>query len=144
MRVTTMSRSVAALAVLLLGAACSDTTAPRTDEGETLRPTGGMTIVPSGASMRPGQVVQLRAHLITSSGDALAQGGVSWWSSKEFVAAVSQNGQVFARNPGLAVISAQAQGKTQIATIRVLPHPTPGKPNILNLKANVEPGRRAY
>jgi lactocepin len=141
MHVITLSRFVAVIATLTLIGACSDTTGLDSNQKIEPLPTGGMTVTPSGVAMVPGQTVVLRAHLYTNSGDALAQGGVSWSSSHESVATVTQDGEVFARAAGYAVITARAQGQAQIATIHVLEPGKPDKP-ILYLKPNMEPARK--
>jgi uncharacterized protein YjdB len=141
MHATKLSRFVATIATLTLVGACSDITAPDANPKIDPLPTDGMTIVPSGLSMVPGQTVVLRAHRFTNSGDALAQVGVSWSSSNEPVATVSQQGEVLARAAGYAVITARAQGRAQIATIRVLEPIRPDKPT-LYLKPNMDPARK--
>jgi uncharacterized protein YjdB len=128
---TTLSR-IAVFAALLSAGACSDSTSP---EPPDLLPAGRMTVTPSGATLEPGQMVQLTAHLITSSGDALQGVTISWTSSNELVATVSDRGEVFARHGGHAVITARANGNAQIATIHVRGK-QPG------LRPNMEPGRR--
>lgn len=139
MRVISMPRLIAALATVALATGCNDHTGPDLDQGP--RSTGGMTIAPSNAMLRPGESIVLRAYLINSSGDALAGQPVSWTSSNLSVATVSQGGEVRALTSGVAVIRAEALGRAQIAYIRVLPAGRPSKPLAL-IKPNIEPARR--
>lgn len=134
MRAITMSRTVATVAALALAGACTDATSP--DNPPNLLPVGHMTIVPSSATIRPGQAVQLTAHLISSSGNALEGAGVSWTSSNESVASVSDRGEVLGRGEGDAVITARTQSNAQIARIHVLRREQKPKPLM-------EPARRA-
>lgn len=129
MRATTMSRVAAALAAFTLIGGCNDYTAPPS-EPSTL---GGLTVVPRTATIGSGQVVQLKATMRDEFGDALTA-VISWRSSNDAVASVSNRGDVVGRTAGHAVITASALGKTQISTIRVLsraPKPA-GKPDPKN------------
>jgi uncharacterized protein YjdB len=130
MRATALSRTLAALGTLALAGACTDGTSPDFSPG--LLPVGQMTIVPSSATIRPGQAVQLSVQIIRSSGGDPEGGAVSWASSNEAVASVSDGGQVFGLSEGHAVITARTQRNAQIARIHVLPR----------LKPNMEPAPR--
>jgi hypothetical protein len=117
MRAIVMSRTVATLGALILAGACTDTsgpTPPLPPGGET------MTVVPRSATLRPGQVVALKAQLIDADGNAMEEVAISWRSSDDAVATVAATGEVYGRSEGRAVISASAQGRSQIASIRVL------------------------
>jgi hypothetical protein len=147
MRAITLSRTVAAFAVLTFAAACNDTSGPG---GQEENPnTGGMSIVPRNAIIGAGQVVALKATLRDEHGDRL-DGVITWTSSNDAVATVSGTGEVFGRGAGHAVITASSLGKSQFSTIRVLarspkphsglenPDPKPSK----KLKPQMEPARR--
>jgi Big-like domain-containing protein len=146
MRAITLSRTVAAFAVLTFAAACNDTSGPG---GQGDLNTGGMSIVPRNAIIGAGQVVPLKATLIDEHGDRL-DGVITWTSSNDAVATVSGTGEVFGRGAGHVVITASALGKSQFSTVRVLarspkphsglenPDPKPSK----KLRPQMEPARR--
>lgn len=121
MRAITLSRIVAAIAALTLANACNDTTGPGDQPGGGAPDLGVMSIVPRSASLHPGQTVALKATLIDDGGDRMEGLSFSWSSSNDAVATVAASGEVQARSPGFAVITASALGKSQISTIRVHP-----------------------
>jgi uncharacterized protein YjdB len=123
MRAITMSRVAVALAAFSLIGGCNDYTAPPNEPSTE----GGLTVVPRSATIGAGQVVQLRVTMRDEFGDAITGVTVSWRSSDDAVATVSNRGDVVGRAAGHAVISASAMGKTQTSTILVLaraPKPT--------------------
>lgn len=126
MRAITLSRIVAVFAALTLAGACNDATGPSERTGAGDRDQGGMSIVPGFASLHPGQTVALKATLIDDGGDRMEGLSFTWTSSNDAVATVAASGEVWARNPGYAVITASALGKSQISTIRVNPHSVDG------------------
>ena len=79
-----------------------------------------MTVIPSSAIINSGDVVALKARLNDAFGDPIDGVTVKWTSSDDAVAIVASNGEVFGRQEGDAVITANAQGKSQIANIQVL------------------------
>jgi uncharacterized protein YjdB len=87
-----------------------------------------MTVIPSSAIINSGDVVALTARLNDAFGDPIAGVTIQWTSSDDAVATVAGNGEVFGRQEGDAVITAHAQGKSQISSIQVLPRaPKPKK-----------------
>ena len=140
MRVITMSRIVVTLSALTLAGACNDD--PFKPSTSTTSTSGGiLTVVPRNSTLKQGQVVALQASLIDEQGDGLIGFATEWRSSNDAVATVANSGEVYARTPGFAVITATAAGKSQIATIRVLPKEGKtgskgGKPD-----PNMEPAR---
>jgi uncharacterized protein YjdB len=117
MRAITMSRVAAALAAFTLVGGCNDYTAPPNEPSTP----EGLTVVPRSATIGSGQVVQLKATMRDEFGDALAGVTISWRTSNDAVATVSDRGDVVGRASGHAVITASALGKSQISTIHVLP-----------------------
>lgn len=133
MRVTSLSRTIAALAALILAGACHDTSGPDS-QGPDLS-TGGMTLIPRSATIRSGEVVVLKATPIDANGGRPAVVGISWTSTNEAVATVTARGEVFGRGAGHAIITASAPGWSQFSTIQVLarslkPDSEPGKPGL--------------
>ena len=123
MRAITMSRVAAALAAFSLIGGCNDYTAPPNEPSTE----GGLTVVPRSATIGAGQVVELKATMRDEFGDAITGVTVSWRSSDDAVATVSNRGDVVGRAAGHVAISASAMGKTQVSTILVLaraPKPT--------------------
>ena len=135
MRVITMSRILVTLSALTLAGACND------DSFSPVPPPpagGNLAVVPRNSTLKQGQVVALQANLIDEHGDRLIGFATAWRSSDDAVATVANNGEVYARTAGFAVITATAAGKSQIATVRVIPRDSkPGKPN-----PNMDPARR--
>jgi uncharacterized protein YjdB len=119
MRAITMSRVAVALAAFTLIGGCNDYTAPPNEPSTP----GGLTVVPGSATLSSGQVVQLKATMRDEFGDAITGVTISWRSSDDAVATVSNRGDVVGRAAGRAVISASAMGKTQISTILVVARP---------------------
>jgi hypothetical protein len=112
-------------------AACSDTSAPPTND--TLSPAlakGGpankvksISVSPSSASVAAGSTVQLTANA-TPPGSATT---FTWSSADNAVATVSTTGLVTGVAAGTATISASASGKTGASSITVpVPPPPPG------------------
>jgi hypothetical protein len=147
MRVISLSRTVAAFAVLLLAGACNDTTGPI--EVPALPPEG-MTVEPRNATIQAGQALLLKATLIDEHGDRLDGAGISWKSTNDAVATVSATGEVFGRGAGHAVITASALGKSQFSTIRVSARPPkpafdpdkPGSKGAKKVKPNMMSAQR--
>ena len=116
MRVIMLSRFVAALGVRATSVACNE---------DSLSPTPlppaetGMTVVPRTATIHAGQFVGLEARIVDEFGDELG-GAFAWSSSNDAIATVSDNGVVYGRSEGKAVITASALGKRQSSTISVL------------------------
>jgi uncharacterized protein YjdB len=88
-----------------------------------------VTVTPPAATIRPGGMVQLQASVMDAAGASLG-GEVTWSSSNENVATVSENGLVSGISDGTASISAASEGKsgsaaitvrTAVASIEVLP-----------------------
>jgi hypothetical protein len=139
MRVITMSRAVAAIAVLALTGGCSDDPAGP-GEGPTLG-VGSMAVLPQSATIEPGQILVLRVSLIDEFGHQVEGAATKWMSSNPSVASVTAGGQVRGLSVGHTVITAEAITmtgvKTQVSTIQVL-RPVP-KPEIGPKRPNMEP-----
>ena len=121
MAAITLSRLVTAMAVVA-GSACTE---PFSPPPNTPSQPSGLTVVPSSATIIAGQVVALKASMRDQFGDPLLV-TVRWRSSNQTVATVAATGEVLGRSAGNATIVADADGKTQMSAIRVLPRP--GKP----------------
>lgn len=136
MRVTTVSRIIAALSAITLLGACNDSFSPPPNVPSLQ----GLTVVPRSATLQAGQVVALKASLTDEHGDRLDGFIVSWRSSNDAVATVATSGEVVGRSVGHAVITASAAGKSQISTIQVLARGQ--KPDPKAAKPNIDPARR--
>jgi uncharacterized protein YjdB len=124
MRVITMSRILAALSAVVLAGACNDAYSPSPPAAPT---GGGITVVPRSATIRPGQIVALKASLTDEFGDRLDGFAMSWKSSNDVVATVASTGEVLGRSEGHVVITASTAGKYQTSTVHVLAKtPKPG------------------
>lgn len=137
MRAITMSRIVAAVAILALAGACNDPTSnsdPAPDDPSTL------SLVPGNATIQPGQVLILRVRMIDRFG--ISQGAaVRWMSSNPAVATVSAAGAVSALAEGQVQITASVGRESRVSTVRVLPAAAP-KPELRPIRPNLEPWRR--
>jgi uncharacterized protein YjdB len=121
MAAITLARLVTA-AALVTASACSEPFSPPPNQPSS---PSGLTVVPSSATIIAGQVVALKASMRDQFGDPLLV-TVRWRSSNESVATVAATGEVLGRSTGNATIVADADGKTQMSAIHVLPRP--GKP----------------
>jgi len=116
-------RSTRALALFFAIAACTDDSlGPRTAG------VGTMTVVPSTATIGQGEALQLTARLVDEFGDPLEGVAVKWTSSNPAVATVSVGGTVLGRRPGSAAITANAGGKVQGSSVRVVEGESQAKP----------------
>lgn len=86
-------------------------------------PVASVSVTPASASLLVGRTTTLAATPRDASGNALPDRAVSWQSTNEGVATVSQSGVVTAVGPGTAVISATAEGQSGRATVTVSPVP---------------------
>lgn len=135
MRVMTMSRIVATLSALTLAGACNDAYSP----SPTPTASGGVTLVPRNATIRPGDVVAFKASLTDEHGDRIEGLSFAWKSSNDAVATVASSGEVYGRGAGHALITATAAGKAQIAAVHVLAQDPKGDTR----KPTMEPARLA-
>ena len=115
MAAITLSRLFTA-AALITASACSEPFSPPPNEPSS---PSGLTVVPSSATIRAGQVVALKASMRDEFGDPLLV-TVKWRSSNETVATVAATGEVLGRSVGTVAITADAGGNTQISAIHVL------------------------
>lgn len=119
------TRSTRSLIVLIMAAtwACSNdsSTGPATSGTATMR------VIPSTATIVPGEALHLTASLVDEFGEPL-EAAVTWSSSNEAVATVSVSGNVFGRSAGRAAITASARGRTQSSAVHVLEDEQPTKP----------------
>jgi uncharacterized protein YjdB len=76
-------------------------------------------VAPPTATIPPGGQVQLQASLKDAAGASLTGHEVTWSSSDEAVATVSQSGLVSGRSDGTANISAASEGKIGSAAVTV-------------------------
>jgi uncharacterized protein YjdB len=118
MAAITLARLVTA-AALVTASACSEPFSPPPNQPSS---PSGLTVVPSSATIIAGQVVALKASMRDQFGDPLLV-TVRWRSSNESVATVAATGEVLGRSTGNATIVADADGKTQMSAIHVLPRP---------------------
>jgi Bacterial Ig-like domain (group 2) len=115
MRAIFLSRLITTLGAVGAIAACEDSLSPSAPD----IPTPGITVIPSTATIRAGQLVTLQARIIDEFGDAL-DGSVSWKSSDDAIATVGSNGAVVGRMKGTVTVTASALGKAQSAVVHVL------------------------
>jgi uncharacterized protein YjdB len=137
MRVMTMSQIVVTLSALTLAGACNDSYSP----SPVAPPSGGIALVPRNATLQAGQVVALKASLIDEHGDRIDGLAFVWRSSDDAVATVASSGEVYGRGVGFALITATAEGRSQIATIRVLPKESKPDSKGEKPKPHMEPAR---
>ena len=84
-------------------------------------PVSSVVVSPDTATLVAGQSKQLSAKTFDASGDELNGRVITWSSSNEDVASVSSTGKVLAVAPGSATITASSEGKSDKATITVIP-----------------------
>ena len=128
MLTTHLPRALAAMAILVAAAACSDNFSPSPS-----RPgVADMTLVPRSATIGTGQVVALTAQVFDEFGDPMVGVKYTWSSSNESVATVSASGTVYGQAEGRAAITASARGQAQTSSVHVLSRekgkPAPAKP----------------
>lgn len=75
---------------------------------------GGLTVNPAEVKLVKQEKIQLKA--LDADGNQVS---ATWSSSNEKIASVDPSGQVEARNPGEAIITAQADGKTGTCKVTV-------------------------
>lgn len=102
---------------LALCAACSSSDVP-VRSGD---PVAALTIDPQRVTLQPSDAVLLRAVPRNARGQALAERGPTWTSASPTIAHVSPEGIVSGLAPGMAQITATAEGKIATATITVEP-----------------------
>lgn len=137
MRAITMSRIVAAVAILALAGACSDPTGSSSDP--TSDAPGTLSLVPGNATIQPGYVLVLRVRMIDRFG--ISQGAaIRWMSSNPAVATVSAAGAVTGLAEGQVQITASVGRESRVSTVRVLP--AAPKPELRPVRPNLEPWRR--
>lgn len=108
------------------GAAAGTTEVLATVEGKTGSATvtvaseavASVAVTPAGVELQAGQTAQLAAHVLGARGARLDR-PVEWRSANPAVATVSAGGAVTAAGPGVAVISATAEGRLGQATVTV-------------------------
>ena len=82
-------------------------------------PVATVTVNPPTASLQAGQKVTLTATLSDASGNTLTGRPLSWSSSDNTIASVTQTGEVTAVGTGVATISATSEGQVGTASITV-------------------------
>jgi hypothetical protein len=83
-----------------------------------------VTVAPATVQLQAGQTVQLVVQMLGARGTRLER-AVEWRSANASVASVSGSGVVTALGPGVAVISATAEGRLGQATVTVTAAPAP-------------------
>ena len=86
-------------------------------------PVTSVTVTPPSANLLVGRTVTLTGTPRDARGGTLSDRPVSWRSSNDAVATVSQSGVVTAVGPGSAVVFATVEGQTDQASITVSPVP---------------------
>lgn len=77
-------------------------------------------VTPKTPTLVVGQSLKLAVRIEDATGNQLAR-PVSWSSTNSAVATVAADGTVSAIGPGAATISASSEGRTDVATVAVLP-----------------------
>lgn len=108
------------LALVGLGAACTDAAGTATDNGE---PVFAITVDAPADPLLVGETVQLDAVLEDRNGNELSGREVQWESSSPAVAMVDGAGLVTGLAEGSATISAAAEGRTGSASVTVVDPP---------------------
>jgi len=72
---------------------------------------GSVIVTPTDTTLRVGEVVTLRGQVIGSDGQPVDDSSLKWDSDDKLVATVTDDGQVSARLPGTATITATNDGK---------------------------------
>jgi uncharacterized protein YjdB len=85
----------------------------------TAAPVASVTVTPPTASVVTGQTTTLQAQTLDANGAVLTGRAVTWSSSNNGVATVSQTGVVTGVAPGNATITATSEGKSATAAITV-------------------------
>ena len=85
-----------------------------------LSPVAAIAVKPAKATIAPMETRQLAASMRDPEGTELIGRPVVWSSSDEAVATVSADGLVLGIDPGTAIITASAEGRTGTATITVV------------------------
>ena len=121
MRAIILSRLVALVGSVGAIIACNDSVSPTPPPGGGSGSGihSGISVVPTTATIRAGQVLTLQASLIDEFGDPL-EGGFSWRSSNDAVATVASTGEVYGRSVGVVTVTASALGKFQSSTVHVV------------------------
>jgi len=115
-----------ALATAFATAGCADSAmAPLT--------VARVSVVPSDHNLIPGAMVRLYAVAEAANGTALTGRETHWRSDQLFVASVDATGLVVAVSEGTALVSATIEGKTGVATIRVIGPLGPSRSGISRL-----------
>jgi len=86
-------------------------------------PVAEVVVTPATASVVVGATTQLRAQPQDGAGNGLGGRSITWTSSDQTVATVSNTGLVTGKAPGNATITATSEGKSGTATVTVSPVP---------------------
>jgi hypothetical protein len=136
MRAMTMSRSVAAVAMLALAAACANDPTGISDPNTSTN-AGAMSLAPATSTLQPGQSLALRVSQVDAFGRIDRTPVIKWMSSNPAVATVSGAGLVRAIKEGDVKITAEGAGQSRSSTSQVL-RPTPIQ-EVRTLRPNMEP-----
>ena len=85
----------------------------------TARPVASLSITPSGAALRVGGTVTLRAQLLDNENSVLTGRLITWTSTNPAVARVDAEGVVLGVAPGAATIVATSEGRSAQAAVSV-------------------------
>ncbi len=92
-------------------------------------PVAAVQVTPESLTVLVGEVAQLEAVIRGASGDTLTDRLVSWSSTDSAVALAYGDGRVTGISAGVAGIVATSEGKSDTASVTVVPPPTSPWPN---------------
>lgn len=112
---------------LVTGNAAGTASITATSEGQsgsatvtvTLPPVASVTVSPQAITMRVGDLKRIDIVLRDARGNELSDRQVTWTSSDDKRATVSQLGQIFALLPGTVTITATSEGKSDTVVVTV-------------------------
>ena len=116
------ARTLSALLLAAAAAACeADTTGTGSGAPAPVEPApvASVKLSPDTATIVEGWMRQMELDLRVAGGGRVTGRTVEWTSSDTLVAVVSATGEVRARRPGIAVVTARVEGREGRATIRV-------------------------
>jgi serine/threonine-protein kinase len=105
--------------VAVIGSRRASATVTVTAAVETAEGVASVTLSPEQLDLTAGQGATLAATVTGTRGSRLADRAVTWRSSNTAVAAVSGDGRVTAVAPGVAIVSATADGRAAQAAVTV-------------------------
>lgn len=85
----------------------------------TPAPVGSVNVTPTAVTVAAGQSTTLTASPVDAAGNPLSGRTITWTSSNTAIATVNATGRVSGLQPGTAIISATAEGRTGSSTVTV-------------------------